>query len=728
MLNRDRLAADVALPAPSRRSLLAGTAGLVIGAHLPGFARAQGATTPPNYAPNVFLRIGPDDIVTVLSKHLEMGQGPWTGLATLVAEELDADWAQIRVEHAPGGPQYANLLFGAQLTGGSTAMANSYEQMRRVGAAARAMLVAAAAESWKVPSAEIAVAKGVISHPSGKSARFGTFAEAAARLPVPADPTLKDPARFGLIGSDLPKPDTVAKTTGKALYTIDQRGEDMLVAVVAHPPRFGGVAKDFDDTEARTIPGVVQIRHIPQGVAVFAKSTWPALKARDALKITWDETGSWTRSSAALVSDYTTLSEKPGLVARREGDPLGVLARAGSSIVEQTFVFPYLAHAAMEPLDCVIRFDGDSAHASFGSQGPGIDAGSIANVLGIDPGKVSIDVLLAGGSFGRRAQATGDFAAEAAECAKAAGRGSTVKLIWTREDDMRGGRYRPLYVHRMRAAIGSDRTIQAWHHTIVGQSIMKGTPFEKQMVKDGIDETSVEGASDLPYGIPNFQCDLHTTDTGVPVLWWRSVGHTHTGYATETFIDLLLEKTGQDPVAGRLALLGDQHPRESVVLKAVAELAGWRGAKGQNGRAYGVAVHKSFNSYVAQIAEVSRGPDGMPKVHKVWCAVDCGVAINPNIIRAQVESGVGFGLGHALYAEIELGPDGQVVQGNFDTYRSLRIAEMPEVETVIVTSAEKPTGIGEPGVPPIGPAVANAWRSLTGQLVTRLPFSRQIMV
>ncbi|MBV9077186.1 MAG: xanthine dehydrogenase family protein molybdopterin-binding subunit [Methylobacteriaceae bacterium] len=733
MFRPDRIAAAAPsrVTTPSRRGVLGGAGALVLGfTLLPKAARAQAPAAAGQfpYRPNAFLRIAPDDTVTVLSKHLEMGQGPWTGLTTLVAEELDAAWSQMRAEHAPHDDTvFANLLMGQQLTGGSTAIANSYLQMRKVGAAARAMLVAAAAEAWRVPAGEVSVSEGVLRHPSGRTARFGELAEAAARQPVPTDIQLKEPSAFRLVGTDLPKPDTVAKTTGQARYTLDQRSEDMLVAVVAHPPRFGGKPKEIDDREARKVPGVVGIKFIPQGVAVLARSTFAALKARDALQVTWDESEAWTTGSEALIADYTARSREPGLVAKKAGDPAATLAAAGGQVIEQVYVFPYLAHAPMEPLDCLARFDGDRVHLSYGSQAPTIDAGAVGAVFGLPPSAVTIDVQLAGGSFGRRAQQDGTFAAEAAECAKAAGRGVPVKLVWTREDDMRGGKYRPLYVHRLRAAIGPDKSIAAWHHTIVGQSIGKGTPLEPFLVENGIDATSVEGAADLPYRLANFQCDLHTTDTKVPVLWWRSVGHTHTAYATETFLDLLLEKTGRDPVAGRLELLRD-HPRETGVLKAAAELAGWTGRLGANGRGYGVAVHKSFDTYVAQIAEVSRGPDGMPKVHKVWCAVDCGVAVNPNIIRAQMESGIGFGLGHALFAEIELGPDGQVVQGNFDTYRSLRIGEMPAIETVIVRSGEHPTGIGEPGVPPTGPAVANAWRSLTGQIVARLPFTRQILV
>jgi len=709
---------------PSRRHVLQGSAGLVLALALPPFGRAQeGAPKPVPIMPNAFVVIAPDDTVTILSKHLEMGQGPWTGLATLVAEELDADWAQIRVAHAPGDPKlYENLLFGAQLTGGSTAIANSYMQMRRAGAAARAMLVKAAAEAWNVPESEIAVQDGQISHlPSSRRAGFGAFAAAAAKLPAPQNVKLKDPKDFRLIGKDLRKPDTLAKSTGAALFTQDIREPDMVVAVVAHPPRFGGKAASVDDREARSIAGYLGHAVIAQGVAVYARSTWPAILARNSLKIAWDETSAFRKGTKAIEAEYRAIAEKPGQVAAKRGDASARLANARETI-EQTFVFPYLAQAPMEPLDAVVKFDGESALCHFGSQGPTIDQFAIAKALGIAADKVRIEVALAGGSFGRRAQAAGDFAVEAASCAKAYGKPVPVKLVWTREDDLRGGFYRPFYVHRMRGAVGPDGAITGWSHTIVGQSIMAGTPMEKNMVKNGVDESSVEGAVDLPYRIADFQCDLHTVKQGVPVLWWRSVGHTHTAFATETMIDILLEKVGKDPIDGRLALL-DPSSREAGVLKEVKALARWKGRR-EGDKAYGVAMHKSFNTYVAQVAEVTKDGEGAPKVTRVWCAVDCGVAVNPNVIRAQMEGGIGYGLGHALYASIDLDDSGRVVQSNFDAYRSLRINEMPAVEVAIVRSQAAPTGVGEPGVPPIAPAVANAWRALTGVVVTRLPFGK----
>lgn len=713
---------------PDRRGLLKGAAGLVLATYLPLPGRAQeGGPKAPPLAPNAFIRIAPDNMVTIISKHIEFGQGPWTGLSTLVAEELDADWAQIRAEHAPADARYyANNALGVQITGGSTAIANSYEQMRRTGAAARAMLVKAAAQAWGVPEGEVSVAKGIISHPSGKTSGFGAFATAAAALPVPADVKLKDPSQFTLIGRDLAKPDSFIKSHGQAIYTIDLKFPDMVVALVARPERFGGKAVAVDGSAAREIKGYLGHAILPQGVAVYAKSTWPAIKARDALKISWDESAAHRIGTAAMERDYVAMSAKPGKIAATRGDAEGKMAAeiaaGGAGVLEQVFVFPYLAHAPMEPLDAVVTFGGEKAKCHFGCQGPGLDQNAIARALGLRPENVTIDVALAGGSFGRRTSANSDFAIEAALCAKAYGKPVPVKLVWTREDDLRGGFYRPFFVHRMRGLVAHDGSIAAMSDTLVGQSIMAGTPFEKVMVKNGIDDTSVEGVADLPYKIADFQVDLHSPTQGVPVLWWRSVGHTHTAFASESFIDMLLEKAGRDPVEGRLALL-DPASREAGVLRAVAKLANWSGRRHED-KGYGVAVHKSFNTYVAQVAEVMRGEAGLPRVTRVWCAVDCGVPVNPNIIRAQMEGGIGFGLGHALYASLDLDDTGRVRQANFDTYRSLRISEMPEVEVTIIPSSEKPTGVGEPGVPPIGPAVANAWRALTGVIVARLPFGR----
>ncbi len=710
----------------SRRDFLK-SSGLVLGLYLPlgkiASAQPAAAKAEVNIAPNTFLRIGADDTVTVLCKHIEFGQGPFTGMATLVAEELDADWAQMRAEHAPSNPAlYKNLLFGVQGTGGSSAIANSYEQMRKVGAAARAMLVAVAASDWNVPASEITVERGVIRHASGREGRFGAFAEKAMRVPVPADPKLKDPSAFKLIGREgaVKKLDSVAKSNGAAQYTLDIREQDMLTVVIARAPRFGGKVASFDATAAKAVKGVVAVKQIPTGVAVYADGFWPAKTARDALRITWDESKAEMRGTDEILAEYRRLSKTPGKTVAQHGNADRELAQGGR-VIEAEFVFPYLAHATMEPLNGFIRWEGETASARYGSQFPTPDHAAIAKALGIGVDKVHLQTILAGGSFGRRAQQTVHVAAELGEVAKAIGPGKSVKLVWTREDDMRGGYYRPFGVHRMRGVV-RDGKIVAWTDTIVGQSIMKGSPFAAMTMKDGIDSTVHGGSSEIPYEIANFQCDVHQVDVGVPVLWWRSVEHTHTGYAVEAFVDELLEAAGQDPVAGRLAMMS-KSPRHAGVLKAVAERAGWNGPIAA-GRARGVAVVESFGTYVAQIAEVSRGDDG-PRVHKVWCAVDCGVAVNPDIIRAQMEGGIGFALGHALYAEVPI-DKGRPTPGNFDAYRSLRIGEMPEIDVTIVASTEKPTGVGEPGVPPTGPAVANAMARLGLGRPRRLPIVRGV--
>lgn len=697
----------------SRRSLLKAGAGLAIGAYIArgGKAFAQAPAAPAyNIAPNTFVIIKPDSTVTVLCKGIEFGQGQWTGMATLVAEELDADWSQMRADHAPSNPQlYKNLLFGLQGTGGSSAVANSYVQMRQVGAAARQLLVAAAAESWKVPANEITVEAGVIKHASGKEGRFGEFADKAMLMPVPTDPKLKDPSTFKLIGKEgaVKRLDSGVKVNGAAEYTMDIYEPGMLTVVVARSPKFGGTVKSFDATAAKAIAGVVDIKQIPTGVAVYATGFWPAKTARDALKIVWDDSKAETRGSAQLLSEFRELSKAPGKVVKAEGDFDGSMAKGGR-VIEAEFVFPYLAHAAMEPLNGFIKWDGDTAYARYGSQFTTPDHLVIAKTLGIPMEKVKLDVILAGGSFGRRAQQTNHVAIELAEAAKAIGPGKPIKLVWTREDDMRGGYYRPYSIHRMRGAVRDGR-IEAWSDTIVGQSIMKGTPLEAMTFKDGLDSTAFEGSNEIPYDVANFKCDMHQVEIGVPVLWWRSVGHTHTGYAVEAFVDELLEAAGKDPVEGRLELMSKK-PRHAGVLKAVAERADWKNAKLEPGRARGVAVVESFNTFVAQIVEMSMGDEG-PRIHKVWCAVDCGVAVNPDIIRAQMEGGIGFAVGHILYAEQTLDA-GEPVAGNFDSYRSLRINEMPEVDVIIVASTEKPSGVGEPGVPPLGPAVANAMAKL----------------
>ena len=710
--------------APSRRRFLQGSAalGLVIGFHVPLGTRAALAASA-EFVPNAFLRIAPDNIVTVISKHIEFGQGPYTGIATILADELDADWGQIRVESAPADvTRYANAAFGAQGTGGSTAMANSWEQLRNAGAEARARIVAAAAKQWGVDASGITIEKGVVGHPSGKSATLGELADAAQEITLTGPAKPKAPDAWRLIGKEVPRLDTVSKTNGTAEFTIDIKLPDMATCVIARPTRFGAKVKSFDPAPALAVPGVKEVFAVPQGVAVLADGFWAARKGREALAVTWDESGTEACSTAELVTQYRELAKTTGAIARNDGDAEKALA--GAKVIEATYTFPYLAHAPMEPNDCVIRHTDDGGvELLFGSQLQTVDQAVAAGVLGLKPEQVKIKTMLAGGSFGRRATPAGDMAAEAASVLKAAQHKGPIKIIWTREDDIKGGRYRPVFVHHIRGAVDADGNIVGWDQVIVGQSFMKGSPFEKAMFKDGIDQTMVEGASTLPYQIPNLRVSAHLVEVGVPTLWWRSVGSTHTAYATEMFLDMLAESAGIDPLEIRRKLLV-KHPRHLGVLNKAAEAANW-GKPLPEGKARGIAVHESFKSFVAHVVEVSVGEDGLPKVERVVAAADCGIAINPNIIEAQIEGGMGYGLSAAMYGAVDL-EDGRVAQSNFNDYRVLRINEMPDVEVHIVESSEKPTGIGEPGVPTIAPAVANAWAKLTGERLYSLPFSRSV--
>ncbi len=720
----------------SRRNFLQGAAGLTLALYLPGAASAgapaaaaatAAAAVASPFEPNAFLRIGSDNAVTVVSKHLEMGQGTYTGLATLVAEELDAAWAQVRIEGAPAdAKRYNNLQWGpVQGTGGSTAMANSWDQLRQAGASARAMLVAAAARQWQVPAESITVSDGVVMHaPSRRKATFGQLAQAAAQQPVPAGVRLKDPKDYKLIGKRAPRKDTAAKIRGQARFTQDVHLPGMLTAVVAHPPRFGGKVQSFDAAAARAVQGVVDVVAIPSGVAVLAKDTWSAKKGRDALRVEWDDSSAFKLGTDDIFARYHELAKSPGAVARQEGDADAAFA-APARVLRAAYDFPYLAHAAMEPMNCVVHLQKDRCDIWNGEQFQTIDQAKVAGLLGLQPEQVNLNMLYAGGSFGRRASKDSDYVLEAASIAKAINGKAPVKLVWLREDDMKAGYYRPAFHHALDAALDAQGRLVGWRHRLVGQSILANTPFTA-WVKDGIDLVSVEGAANLPYAIPNMLVDLHTPqDIGVPVLWWRSVGSTHTAYSTETFIDEVAAAAGQDPVAFRLALL-EHHPRHAAVLKLAAQKAGWGTplAKGANGdrRARGVAVHESFKTYVAQVAEVTVKADGAIVIDRIVCAVDCGIAINPDNVRSQIEGGVGFALSAALQGAITL-KEGVVEQSNFHDYAPLRINQMPKVEVHIVPSSEKPTGVGEPGVPPVAPAVANAIAAATGKYLRRLPFS-----
>ena len=718
----------------SRRDFLKQSGALVLAVSIPeAMAQPFGGLA---FTPNAFIRIDSNNVVTVIVKHLEMGQGTYTGLPTLVAEELDADWSQIRVQGAPAdAKRYNNLFWGeAQGTGGSTALANSYEQLRKAGAAARAMLVAAAAERWNVPVAGITVSKGVVEHKATrKKARFGDLANSAATQVVPVDVPLKDPKDFVLIGKPAQRTDARAKSNGTALFTQDMKLPGMLTAVVLHPPRFGATLKSFDAAKAKEVKGVAEVvafsTPVTSGVAVLAKDYWIAKKGRDALTAEWDESSAFRLGSAEIMAEYKKLAVTQGTVARKDGDVERAL-RESAKTLEASYAFPYLAHASMEPMNCVVSIQGTGADARCeiwnGEQFQTIDQAMVAKLLGLQPDRVRINMLYAGGSFGRRANPQSDFILEAVAIAKAAsaaaGARAPVKLVWGREDDMRAGYYRPMYYHALEAGLDAQGAITAWRHTIVGQSILAGTAFEGMMVKDGVDATSVEGAANLPYAIPNLAVDLHSPKIGVPVQWWRSVGSTHTAFATECFLDEIARASNKDPFAIRRALL-EKHPRHQAVLELAAKQAGWGKPLGKD-RARGIAVHESFGTFVAQVAEISKRKDGAVKLERVVCAVDCGVAVNPNIVAMQMESGIGFGLSAALAGAITL-KDGIVEQSNFHDYPVVRMNQMPRVETHIVASREKPSGVGEPATPVIAPALANAILALNGTPLRALPLSTQ---
>ncbi len=670
------------------------------------------------------MKIGSDNTVTVVVKHLDKGQGITTGLATIVAEELDASWEQMHTEFAPAdASRYNNLSFGpVQGTGGSTSIANSWSQIREAAAGARAMLVGAAASAWQVAADDISVQGGVLSHAgSGKQATFGELAARAANVSPPATVTLKDPSAFTLIGTRVPRLDSDEKTDGSAVFTLDVTRPGMLTAVVAHPPKFGATVASFDATAALDVAGVTDVVEIPRGIAVVADDFWSAKKGRDALEIEWSYADAEERGSEQLFEEYAALLTEPGLPARDDGDVDQAFAEA-SDVIRRRFRFPFLAHATMEPMDCVVEISEGGCEIWTGSQIQTVDQFVAAGILGIDPSQVTINTLWAGGSFGRRAVPDSDYVADAVMTAKAIGGKAPLKLVWTREDDMQGGRYRPLSYHLLEGALDDDGNIAAWRHRVAIQTFLKGTGFEG-LIQDGVDTTAVEGSATLPYSIPNLAVRYHEASNGVPTLWWRSVGHTHNGYVTEVFLDELAHQAGEDPFALRRRLLKD-HPRHLAVLELAAEKAGWGEDLGA-GRGRGIAVHESFSSFVAEVVDVTVAEDGSFSVDKVVCAVDCGVAINPDVIRAQMEGGIGYALSAALREGITLA-DGEVVEKNFDAYQSLRIDEMPEVEVHIVPSAEPPTGVGEPGVPPLAPALANALFAATGKRIYDLPIGKQL--
>ena len=710
---------------PNRREVLVvstavvGSA-LLIGCSLPD-ALSAGAPKTDFGAFGPFLKIAADGTLTVISKHLEMGQGNHTGLAAIVSEEMDADWSKVRVEQAAANAKlYANGKMGVQGTGGSSAIANSWDQLRKVGASARAMFVEAAANRWKVAASEVTVKDGVVSHASGKSATFAELLGDAAKVAPPENPKFKDPKAYTLIGTDrVRRKDSQAKSDGTAIYTQDVRKPNMLTAMVAHSPRFGGKVKSFDGEAAKKVAGVVNVFKIPSGVAVVANSTYAARMGREALKVTWDDGKAEMRSTDAIMASYHDAVAGKGEPKWEAFETRGEPATHQDGQTFQTsYEFPYLAHATMEPMNCVAEVDGNSCKLTVGSQIQTMDQMNAAKVVFTLPGAVQIETLFAGGSFGRRGNFQSDYVVECVEIAKHVGHGRPVKLVWTREDDFQGGKFRPMVLHDVKIVTDKDGYPARWTHRIVSQSIMKGSP----MASKGPDETMVEGAMGSPYlkATPVVDAQLHVMESPVTVLWWRSVGATHTAFVMEHTIDQLARKAGKDPVEYRREMYRRAGAkRHLAVLDLAVEKAGW--GKPAAGYTQGVAVHESFGSVVAQIAEVKLD-NGEPRVGRVVTAIDCGVAISPDQIAAQMEGGTCYGLSAALFGKVTL-KDGLLQQTNFDTYRVLRHNEAPQVETYILPSAAPPSGVGEPGTPVIGPAVANALLAMNGTATKSLPFA-----
>ncbi len=702
----------------TRREFLetAGTvgAGLVIGFHVPAAGRRAFVPAAPWWA-DAWLRIGSDDSVVVVVDRSEMGQGVTTSLPMLLAEELDADWTRIKIEFAPAAKQYFNPLFGMQGTGGSTSVRAAWMPLRKAGAAARDMLVTAAAATWKVPKTECHAERGAVVHPASKRRlTYGALVAAAAALPVPQDVPLKDPKDWKILGTRVKRLDTPPKVDGSAQFGIDVKVPGMLVAVVARCPVFGGKVASFDATKAKAVPGVRQVIQISSGVAVVANGYWPAKQGRDALDVKWDEGANAALTSASVSQLLTQRAGQPGAMVRHDGDPDASLGGAATKL-DASYELPFLAHATMEPMNATahVRADGVDIWAptqfQTGAQGLG------AHVGGVGPEQVHVHTTYLGGGFGRRFEL--DFIQEALEASKAVG--APVKVVWSREDDMQHDLYRPACVHRFSAGLDAQGQPVAWTHRIVAPSIM--ARVFPNMVKDGVDAEAIEGGKEMPYAVPNVHVDYALTDTGIPVGFWRSVNNSFNAFAVESFVDELAHAAKRDPYEFRRDLLA-KAPRHLGALNLAASKAGW-GSPLPSGRARGIAVWKAFDSYVSEVAEVSVNADGEVRVHRVVCAVDCGPVVNPSIVEAQIAGGMVYGLTAALWGEITI-DKGRVQQSNFPDYRMLKMAEMPVVEVYIVPSSDAQGGVGEPGTPPIAPAVCNALFALTGKRIRKLPIGK----
>ncbi len=692
--------------------------GLLIGFYLPAVSKLLAAEEhgEPGAMPNAFVRIGTDEHVTVIVNHSEMGQGVYTSLPMLLADELDVDWAKVGFESAPVDKVYNHPVFGMQMTGGSSSVSSGLMQFREAGAAARAMLVTAAAQQWNVPEASCKTASGAVLDQTGRKLTYGQLAATAAKLPLPAKVKLKEPGQYTLIGKPLKRLDTPEKLNGKAVFGIDVKLPGMLVAVVARPPIFGATVKSIEDSKASKMPGVRKIAQVPSGVAVIADTFWHAKSAREVLNIQWDEGAMKGFDTSQMMEQFRTMAKLSGTPALNKGNADAALGTVANKI-SVVYEVPYLSHLMMEPLNCTVDLRADSCEVWTGSQFQTIDRANAAKVAGLPNEKVQLHTTFLGGGFGRRANPQSDFVVEAVHVAKVAG--APVKVMWTREDDMNGGWYRPAFLHAIEGGLDANGKPVVWRSRLVGQSIMKGTIFAPMVGMDklGYDPQSVEGVSDLPYEIPNILVESRDADIGVPVQWLRSVGHSHTAFAVECFVDELAALAKQDPYQFRRQLLL-KHERYLTVLDLAAQKSKW-GEPLPKGMGRGIALHYSFGSYSAHVAEVSVKDDTV-QLHRMVCVIDCGQYVNPGIIRAQAESGAIFGASAALFQELTF-KGGRLQQTNFDTFPVVRMNESPVIETYIVENNEKSGGIGEPGVPCAAPAIANAVYAATGKRIRRLP-------
>src|SRR5438874_6814923 len=716
----------------NRRSFLrtstVAAGGLLVSLYLdlPAFADEETqAPQPKTYPPDAFVHVRPDGKILITVNRLEFGQGVQTSLPMILADEMDADWAQVVPELAPAADVYKDPVYGFQMVGGSGSIAHSFTQYRELGAKTRAMLVAAAADRWKVSPDQCRTENSVVYGPNGKSARYAELARDAARKPVPEKVSLKNPSEFRLVGKRVPRLDSAAKCDGSQKFGLDLDLPGMKIAVVAHPPVFGGRVKSFDDQEARGMSGVKEVFEIPlvkgSGVAVVADKFWTAKQARDRLKIDWDLSGVELADSSQLWTKYKALARTPGGVAVARGDDKAIDRIPAARRIVAEYEFPYLAHTPMEPLNATVRFEGNKAEAWVPSQFQTMDQMAIAEVLGLKPDQVTFHTEYAGGGFGRRAVIDSHVPREAAAIAKHF-RGTPIKLVWTREDDIRGGYYRPMHAHRVEIGLGADGMPSAWRHVVVGQSILAGTPFAEMMIKNGVDQTTVEGAADTSYNIPNFLITAHNPTVNVPVLWWRSVGHTHNAFVMETLIDELATRAKMDPIAYRRKLLKPDATKLRSVLELLDRESGWRNSLPKAHDA-GIASHECFGTAVACAVDVSI-ENKRPRIHRATVAVNCGLAVNPLTIESQFQGGLGFGLTQLMAGGAITFKDGRVQQRNFDGYTPPYIVDAPaSVDVHIVPNTEAPTGCGEPPVPVISPAVVNALARLTGKRYRQLPLA-----